>query len=780
MDRIYLNDGWEFQKAGESAWTSVRLPHTNIQTPLHYFDEQCYQFESVYQTRLTVDPSWQGKYVFITFEAVAHKARVTLNGNFVGEHLGGYTAFCFDLAPFLRWQGENLLQVEVDSRESLNLPPFGNVVDYLTYGGIYREVTLQIKEQTHLHDLFVHTDDALVHIDLTLSQPAPSNAVVSIRKLGQSAWQTVTTVTLSQQTHSITHSTQGMERWTLERPTLYQCKVELQTIEGKLLDQTTVQFGFRTAKFCPDGFYLNGQKVKLRGLNRHQSYPYVGYAMPKRAQQLDADVLKQELGVNAVRTSHYPQSQHFIDRCDEIGLLVFTEIPGWQHIGDDAWQQVACIQAQEMVTQYRNHPSIVLWGARINESPDQDNLYRQTNHLIHVLDPSRQTGGVRCIKHSHLLEDVYTYNDFSHMGDNAGLEPKRAVTRQKHAPYLVSEYNGHMFPTKSFDSEAHRLSHAKRHAKTLDALYQHDDITAGFGWCMFDYHTHKDFGSGDHICYHGVLNAFRVPKLAAAVYASQADQPAVLEISSTMDIGEHPACNLGQVVAYTNADEVRLYKNNTFIKSFTPDRKSYPHLPHPPILIDDFIGDLLTTEQGYRPQNAKVIKRVLTALVQYGQHRLPLRYKLQMAVVMLAERLTMADGARLYAEYVANWGQKATVYRFDAVKQGQIVGSVKKTSATHPHIQATADTTTLCETHGYDVATVRIQIVDEQGKALPYYQGGLSLETSGAIALIGPDCITATGGTGCYLKTIGQTGEGKLIIRADGLQTVTIAFTIIR
>lgn len=128
------------------------------------------------------------------------------------------------------------------------------------------------------------------------------------------------------------------------------------------MDQVTVRFGFREAEFQPDGFYLNGRKIKLLGLNRHQSYPYVGYAMPKRAQRRDADVLKEELGLNMVRTSHYPQSRHFLDRCDEIGLLVFEEIPGWQHIGGEAWKEQAVRDVEDMIVRDRNHPSIVIWG----------------------------------------------------------------------------------------------------------------------------------------------------------------------------------------------------------------------------------------------------------------------------------------------------------------------------------------------------------------------------------------------------------------------------------
>jgi beta-galactosidase len=118
------------------------------------------------------------------------------------------------------------------------------------------------------------------------------------------------------------------------------------------------------------------------------------------------------LHCNIVRTSHYPQSRHFLDRCDEIGLLVLEEIPGWQHIGDESWKQVAIDNVGRMIRRDWNHPSIVLWGVRINESPDDHNFYTRTNALAHALDDSRQTGGIRNFPESEFLEDVFTVNDF--------------------------------------------------------------------------------------------------------------------------------------------------------------------------------------------------------------------------------------------------------------------------------------------------------------------------------------------------------------------------------
>jgi beta-galactosidase len=173
----------------------------------------------------------------------------------------------------------------------------------------------------------------------------------------------------------------------------------------------------------------------------------MGYAAPESLQREDARILKEELGCVIVRTSHYPQSQYFVDECDRLGLLVFTEIPGWQHIGDEAWKDQAVENVREMVTQYRNHPSIILWGVRINESLVDDAFYLRTNALAHELDPSRATGGVRYLEKSSFLEDVYTFNDFSHKGDNPGVRPKKNVTPDMSKALLITEHNGHMFPT---------------------------------------------------------------------------------------------------------------------------------------------------------------------------------------------------------------------------------------------------------------------------------------------------------------------------------------------
>jgi beta-galactosidase len=503
--------------------------------------------------------------------------------------------------------------------------------------------------------------------------------------------------------------------------------------------------------------------------------------MPKSMQRMDADILKNELGLNAVRTSHYPQSHHFIDRCDELGLLVFTEIPGWQNIGDDAWKEQAVINTREMVSQYRNHPSIILWGVRINESVDCDELYTRTNKEAHELDPYRQTSGVRYLKKSSLLEDVYAFNDFSHNGKTAGCEPKKNITPDMDKPFFISEYNGHMFPTKAYDSELHRQEHALRHCNVLDSVMSYDDICGSFGWCFFDYNTHKDFGSGDRVCYHGVTDMFRNFKLAAYVYASQnKDIDPVLEISSSMDIGEHPAGNRGEIYILTNCDSVKMYKDDIFIKEYTKEDSSYKNMIAPPILIDDFIGDQMKEGEGFSDRQNKIVKDALNFSAVYGMENMPLRMKLTMAEAMTRYKMKFDDAYMLFGKYIGNWGGKVTRFRFDGIKNGEVVKTVIKSSMSRLCLDLKVSSHELVEAGTYDVAAIRIRVTDEFGNVMPFYNRPAGIEVSGDAEVLGPSFVDINGGMGgTYIRSVGKEGGAtvKISLPDNGL-TASLDFTI--
>ncbi|MBO7698379.1 MAG: glycoside hydrolase family 2 protein, partial [Erysipelotrichaceae bacterium] len=618
---LAINNDWRFIRKWDDSFIKgripkgekIRIPHSVNEFPLHYIDDKSYQMISAYYKRLEIPAEAKNKRVFINFEGAGHIATVYVNGNELATHLGGYTAFRVEITKYIKGQSECDLLVKLDSTENGKIPPFGFVIDYLTYGGIYRPVSMEIEEKTYIEDLYITTPEKdTVSLKMKIDGKQDLSKTIRISdKNGELAYETKT------DKDELTFKVDGVKQWDLEDPELYYCEVILSNKATK-----KVRFGFRTIRYERNSFYLNDKKVIMRGLDRHQCYPYTGYAVSDSLQKEDARILKEELSCNAVRTSHYPQSQAFIDACDELGLLVFTEIPGWQHIGDKSWQDVACKHTEEMVLQYRNHPSIVLWGVRINESQDDDELYIRTNKIAHELDPSRPTSGVRYITKSSLLEDVYAFNDFIHEGGKQIIRKKSEISPDQKKPLLISEANGHMFPTKSFDKWIDREEHAIRHARVMNAALGSGEHIGVFQWCMFDYPTHKDFGSSDRVCYHGVMDAFRNPKPAAYVYACQEDNSNILELSSSLDIGDYPRSQVASYYVYSNADSVRLYKNDAFVKEYT--NSPFKALKHGPILINDTVGELLKTQEGFEGEKEQLIHDILLSMMKYGHINLPL------------------------------------------------------------------------------------------------------------------------------------------------------------
>ena len=808
MNRHYLDRNWKFCFRYEESMkdtpmeggSEISLPHSVCETPLHYFDESCYQTVSCYQRMIPADPSWKGKRILLTFEGAAHRADVFLNGSLLCTHACGYTAFTVDLTDALSYDSDNLLTVRLDSRESLDQPPFGFVIDYMTYGGLYRDVYLEIKDPVYMEDIFLKPKltgrprtigisrkelmkmrlPAELTTEIQLSDEAKKCAKERRLSIRQSlSGKVISEQPLGEDGHTTTLAGE-VPLWDINNPMRCEVITEL-LVDGTVTDCSRTMVGFREAQFHKNGFYLNGRKVKIRGLNRHQSYPYVGYAMPESMQRMDASILKNELSLNAVRTSHYPQSQDFIDECDKIGLLVFTEIPGWQHIGGEEWKNQAVENTKEMVVQYRNHPSIILWGVRINESQDDDELYRRTNETAHRYDPTRQTGGVRAGKKMSLLEDVYTYNDFSHDGTNEGCEPKSKVTPDPEKPYMITEYNGHMFPTKTFDCEEHLLAHAMRHARVLDAVAGETDIAGSFGWCMFDYNTHKDFGSGDRICYHGVMDMFRNPKIAAKIYAAQSIRRPVLALTSSMDIGEHPASVRGDIYIITNADSVRMYKNGRFIKEYFPQDSPFKNLRHGPIPVDDLIGDEMIEKEGFSKRQNELVKTCLNEVAIHG-YKITGKVAAAAAQLMALYHMNMSQATGLFQKYIGDWGGESMEYRFDAIIGGKVAASVVKAPMRRMSLECDVSSELLTEGRTYDVAEIRLAMCDEHHNVLPFYGESVTIDVKGPLQVIGPKNQTALSGGlgGVYVRTVGEEGDASVTMTAPGADPITVDFHISR
>ena len=790
MEHYDWNDGWLFTpvfdpaivrpECPELTLEPVRLPHTVKALPYNYCNENDYQKLSGYRREFFAPKEWEGRTVLLTFGAVAHDATVFCNGRRVFHHSCGYTAFTVDLTSALHLGQKNVVAVRCDSREDLNIPPFGGQMDFLTYGGICRAVCLDVKEPAYLRDIFIETkaEGGFRIYTATVGETVGCTLQAEIRSPAGSR-----AVYRGELALPITGTLNGVHPWSIEHPTLYTLTVKLirpgtSGLPDRVLDEKTVRFGFRTVQFVAGGLYLNGQRVVLRGINRHQSYAYQGYAMPDSIQRLDAQLLKKQLGCNAVRLTA-PPSPAFLDACDELGLLVFVEMPGWQHVGDDIWKAQALQNCREMVYQCRSHPSIFLWGVRVSGSADDESFYKRTNETVRRLDPTRPTAGTRSTRRSQLLEDVYAYTDYSYHGRGVGCEARTAVTPDTRKGYLISEFEGAQFPAKSFDDEPHRLAQALRYAAVLNDTIAQQGVAGSFGWCMTDYNTHREFGSGDRISYQGVMDMFRSPKLSAAVYASQktprSPSDIVLEISSSMALGDHPGGFAGACWAFTNAESLRLYRDNDFVAEFTPDRRGrFAALPHPPIEIHDFVGLLLEKYEGLDRTAAPQVAAILNEMRRDAMELSPLS-----RARMYSLRLSWNELVQLYYKYIGVLGSPAAVYRFEAVWHGRAVRTVVKEPVQSVRLECTVHNPILTDGPTWDCAAVSLRAIDQNGNLLPYCGEAVQLSVEGPLRILGPSVVPLRGGmAGTYLATTGEAGPAKLHCRMEGALDTEVSLTI--
>ena len=366
-----------------------------------------------------------------------------------------------------------------------------------------------------------------------------------------------------------------------------------------------------------------------------------------------------------------------------------------------------------MIERDWNHPSIILWGVRINESQDDHDFYVRTNALAHELDSTRQTGGVRYLEASEFLEDVYTMNDFYNGASTAQLaglpptalrNPLRTTGLDHDVPYMVTEFNGHMYPTKRIDAEHRQAEHVTRYLQVLDHAYGDSRISGSIGWCMADYNTHKDFGAGDRICHHGVLDIFREPKFAAYAYISQCapSEQIVLEPVTYWARGEKDRCEVLPLIVLTNCDYVELKFGDFTARKAAPDRARYPHLPHPPVIIDERHVDI-------NDLNA--------------------------------------------------WGMCWQDGTITGYLDGKVVAEVRLSGNPLPTtLEVQVDDTELCADEK-DTTRVIVRLLDQVGRVLPFIDDHVNVRVSGAARLLGPAILPVKGGiAGFWIETTGDAG----------------------
>ncbi len=734
----------------------VNIPHNALVVPYNYFNENCYQKIYTYSKDFDVLNYDKNKIYILNFEAFMFKAKIYLNGHELGLFYSGYLPVNIDVSKYIKEKDNNLIVV-LDSSEDRSYPPFGFVIDYLTFSGIYREVNLISHQKTYLDNFYIHADKN-GDIEVIFDKVGDDDIKVEHTII----YDNKELVTFTSNKYHL----DNVKVWDLDNPNMYELKTVVTTRKEK---ETYInKFAFRNAIFKKDGFYLNDVKTKLIGLNRHQGYPYMGYAANKTLQESDAILLK-ESGVNVVRTSHYPQSEHFLNKCDEIGLLVVDEIPGWQHIGETKMWRDACVEnTKRMVLKERNHPSIIAYGVRIDESIDDHELYLNTNKVAHELDKYRQTIGVRNTKNSELLEDIYGYNDFSCNSLKSGLISKRKV-KCKNKPYLVTEYMGHMDPVKATSDIDKRIEVALRHARVINDNMKYKDIAGAIGWCFTDYHTHRDFGSGDNICPHGVFDLYRNPKLSSYIYASQQEKTPVLALLSNFKPGDVKEAIFNDLYVATNCDYFELYKNNELVKRYECKNKDYPYLKHPPVLIDDIVGLTFKENRFNKKHWPKIAKNFSTAAMK-GMGRVPLSTLLYLGVMILRYHLTYDDLLAYWNKYVGAWGGEAKTYKIKGYINNKVVKEIEVGPSSSFDLDVSTNKNELVNEDTYDTLIVNLKHVDNFKNTLSYSNRVINVKVNGPLELVGPASQSLLGGQlTLYFNSKLEIGHSTITISMDDI-----------
>ncbi|OCX52827.1 beta-galactosidase [Mucilaginibacter sp. PPCGB 2223] len=626
-----FNTGWEFVKDIDTAtskkillskadktldWEKITLPHTPHIEPVIKIKEQ-WQGTCYYRKYFTMPAANKGKYIAVQFDAAMNDADVYLNGKHVYKHVGGYLPFTIDVSHKIKFGAQNCLLVKLVNEDNPHIPPGKPVkdLDFNFYGGIYRSAWLIVKDPVHISNavaanheagggVMVHYEDVTAasakvvvktEVENAAKAAAPVQVLVSFmgkdgKKVAEnrSIIQKVSGTAIFEQSLTI----KSPKLWSPMHPNLYSLVVQV-IKNNKVADQLGQLVGIKTFRFTADAFYLNGEKLNIVGTNRHQEYPYVGYALSDNAQYNDAWKIK-EAGMNFVRCSHYPPSPVFLNACDQLGILVMDAIPGWQFFGDEIFQKNSYQNIRDMIHRDRNHASIVLWEASLNESGMSKAYMTEANRIVHAELPFKDVYSIGWID--------YAYDVFSPARQHAKA-PNYWKKYSKGKPVLLAEYGDWEYYAQNagFNQKAYEgLKSEERNsrqlrtdgeARMLQQAYNfqeaHNDDLKGpnFGdvnWLMFDYKR----GYASDIESSGIMDIYRLPKFAFYFYQSQyGPKPDDKGFGKPMvfiaNYWNDPATKTVKV--YSNCDEVELLLNGKPIARQKPDKDPYSNnLPHPP------------------------------------------------------------------------------------------------------------------------------------------------------------------------------------------------------
>ncbi len=601
-DSDYLQPGYP-----DSGFSTVTLPHCVSKLSWEGWTPSDWSGIWLYRRHFASREEFKDRRVFLDFDGIMTRAMPAFNGHALPEYCGGYLPFHYEITHLLK--EKNTLAVAIDSRW-LNVPPDGypqgpNAIDFYEPGGIVRSVRLRAVPRIFISDVFakpVNVTEPSRHIEVTCTVDAavlpdgPLQIRAELMDGGRALASASKAFTLDQPCETqvqLTLSDLGdVKLWDLHAPHL--CDVVVTLLSGGTpLHNYRVRTGLREARFELDGFFLNGRRLQIFGLNRHELFPYAGFAMPPRVMRRDAEILKGDFNLNMVRCSHYPQNPAFLDACDELGLMVWEEMPGWHFIGNDAWKDLAVRNVQSMVRRDRNRPSVIIWGVRINESANVPDFYKRTTAAAKELDDSRPaSGAMDRYGLSGWSEDVYAFNDYHQNNKTGEMELKPPLPG---VPFFFTEGVGQLIgPGSSIGHKYRRAGdivwqerQAIYHAQMHDQAARHKQCAGVVAWCAFDYASGEN--PFNNIKCPGVADIFRIPKLGATFYQAQVSPTVrpVIEPNFYWDFGPDTPRGPGRNVAiFSNCERLDIFVADKKVASATPNRFSFPHLKYPPFFCD--------------------------------------------------------------------------------------------------------------------------------------------------------------------------------------------------
>jgi hypothetical protein len=740
---VRLSDAWKFYQGtpagtpeavsfNDASWATVYLPHT-VREELNYRTASIYMGYCWYRKTFTPPPSYQGKKVFLEFEAAMQTADVWINGTSLTQHLGGYTPFVYDITNNLAFGSTNVIAVRLDNNPSTSFPPGKDVPDFLYFGGLYRDVHLLVMDSLHITNaiyenmvggggIFVTTSSSgsvTVKTHVKNEYTAAKSTIVTTAILDSNGAQVAANSTPAANiganngtnTFTQTLTVPSPHVWHPNTPYLY--KVKSQVLVGAaVLDSCSTTIGLRTIAFSHStGLSINGSRFTFRGCNRHQSYPYIGNAVPASGQYRDVLRMK-EYGYNFVRMSHYTQAESFVDACDRFGVLGMACLPGWQYSTTGAFVTNSVKALQDMIRLYRNHPSVIVYESIWNETYSCNTTLNSAAHA----EGSFITCGENANGSCGACYDVYT-SSAQHNLRNFGSGCSAPVIMAEygdweHGCVWANPITGCQCRIERSAGEATLLSVANTRANDLSSDRGLSWLSGDAVWTIFDY---QSWTNGPYTA-SGDMDIFRIPKFSARFMRSQRSPgdtlgaPAAKGGPMVFIASYWSASSALNVPVYSNCDQVRLYMNTTLIATMNPGTGT--NLEHP----------------------------IFSFTVPYFQ------------------------SGYLRAEGLIGGSVRATDTVF--------------TPGTASRVSVVIDTAGLqFAADGSDIAIVYASILDANGEVIPTSTLSVNFTVSGPGTLVGTNPVAAIAGIASILLRSGTTG-GQIVVSASASGPATGSDTV--